>query len=135
MCVDEPGEKSPYHGYASRPRSSLTPCGCTFASTSASVMCRTCSPSAASSSAHETIRQSCTKFGAAFAAGLRRRRVRAGDKWHLDEVALKIRGKRHWLWRAVDQHRVVLDILVQDPRHQLTSPPFLPPPLATHPPP
>src|SRR5439155_3094935 len=46
-------------------------------------------------------------FGAAFAAGLRRRRVRVGDKWHLDEVALKIRGKRHWLWRAVDQHGVV----------------------------
>jgi putative transposase len=51
---------------------------------------------------HETIRQWCTKFEATFAAGLRRRRVRAGDKWHLDEVALKIRGKRHWLWRAVD---------------------------------
>src|SRR6266511_5062286 len=38
---------------------------------------------------HETIRQWCTKFGATFAAGLRRRRGRAGDKWHLDEVALK----------------------------------------------
>src|SRR5438445_8152619 len=50
---------------------------------------------------HETIRQWCTKFGATFAAGLRLRRVHAGDKWHLDEVALKIRGKRHWLWRAV----------------------------------
>jgi transposase-like protein len=41
---------------------------------------------------HEAIRQWCTKFGASFAAGLRRRRVRAGDKWHLDEVALKIRA-------------------------------------------
>src|SRR3979411_559587 len=38
---------------------------------------------------HEAIRQWCAKFGAAFAAGLRRRRVRAGDNWHLDEVALK----------------------------------------------
>ena len=44
---------------------------------------------------HERIRQWCTKFGASFKAGLRRRRVRTGDKWHLDEVALKIRGKRH----------------------------------------
>ena len=35
-------------------------------------------------------------------AGLRRRRARPGDKWYLDEVLLKIRGKRHWLWRAVD---------------------------------
>jgi putative transposase len=39
------------------------------------------------------------KFGAAFASGLRRRRARPGDKWHLDEVLLKICGKRHWLWR------------------------------------
>jgi len=65
------------------------------------------------------------KFGAAFAAGLRRRRVRAGDKWHLDEVALKIRGKRHWLWRAVDQHGVVLDILVQERRDQAAAERFL----------
>src|SRR3954470_7601452 len=74
---------------------------------------------------HESIRQWCTKFGATYAAGLRRRRVRAGDKWHLDEVALKIRGKRHWLWRAVDQHGVVLDILVQERRHQAAAEHFL----------
>jgi hypothetical protein len=43
---------------------------------------------------HETIRQWCTKFGATYAAGLRRRRVRAGDNWHLDEVVLKINGRR-----------------------------------------
>src|SRR5207248_9107393 len=44
---------------------------------------------------HETIRAWCSKFGSSYAAGLRRRRARAGDKWRLDEVALKIRGKRH----------------------------------------
>src|SRR3981081_450176 len=74
---------------------------------------------------HETIRQWCTRFGAAFAGGLRRRRVRAGDKWHLDEVALKINGKRHWLWRAVDQDGVVLDILVQERRDQASAERFL----------
>src|SRR5437667_1181591 len=74
---------------------------------------------------HETIRQWCTKFGVAFAAGLRRRRGRAAAKWHLDEVALKIRGKRHWLWRAVDQHGVVLDILVQERRDQVAAERFL----------
>jgi putative transposase len=74
---------------------------------------------------HEAIRQWCTKFGASFAAGLRRRRVRTGDKWHLDEVALKIRGKRHWLWRAVDQHGLVLDILVQERRDQVAAARFL----------
>ena len=74
---------------------------------------------------HESIRQWCTKFGAAYAAGLRRRRVRAGDKWHLDEVLLKIRGKKHWLWRAVDQNGLVLDILVQDRRDQHAAERFL----------
>jgi putative transposase len=74
---------------------------------------------------HESIRQWCTKFGATFAAGLRRRRVRAGDNWHLDEVALKIGGKRHWLWRAVDQQRVVLDILIQERRDQVAAERFL----------
>src|SRR6187551_3326144 len=38
------------------------------------------------------------------------------DKWHLDEVVLKIAGKKHYLWRAVDQHGVVLDVLVQSRR-------------------
>lgn len=46
------------------------------------------------------------------AAELRRRRPRPGDKWHLDEVYLKINGRTHYLWRAVDQEGVVLDILV-----------------------
>jgi putative transposase len=74
---------------------------------------------------HETIRQWCTRFGAAFAGGLRRRRARAGDKWHLDEVMLKINGKRHWLWRAVDQNGLVLDILVQSRRDQQAAERFL----------
>jgi putative transposase len=51
--------------------------------------------------------------------------VRAGDKWHLDEVLLKINGKRHWLWRAVDQHGVVLDILVHERRDQVAAERFL----------
>jgi putative transposase len=35
----------------------------------------------------------------------------------LDEVFIRIRGVLHYLWRAVDQHGVVLDILVQDRRN------------------
>src|SRR3954471_1741825 len=31
----------------------------------------------------------------------------------LDEVCLMIAGQKHWLWRAVDQDGVVLDVLVQ----------------------
>jgi putative transposase len=65
---------------------------------------------------HETIRQWCHKFGQAYANGLRRRRARPGDKWHLDEVFIKINGKTHYLWRAVDQDGAVLDILVTSHR-------------------
>ena len=51
-----------------------------------------------------------------FADCLRRRRPRPGDKWHLDEVFIRIQGVQHYLWRAVDQDGVVLDILVQPRR-------------------
>jgi putative transposase len=62
---------------------------------------------------HESIRQWCLRFGADFARRLRRRRPRPGDTRHLDEVHLRIDGALHHLRRAVDQHGVVLDILVQ----------------------
>ena len=39
-----------------------------------------------------------------------------GDKWHLDEVFVGIHGELHYLWRAMDQDGVVLDILVQSRR-------------------
>jgi putative transposase len=52
---------------------------------------------------HEAIRQWCQKFGQDYANRLRRRRPQPGDKWYLDEVFLTINGKRHYLWRAVDQ--------------------------------
>jgi putative transposase len=66
---------------------------------------------------HETIRQWTGKFGQAYANGLRRRRPRPGDRWHLDEVFIKINGKIHYLWRAVDQGGNVLDILVTSRRN------------------
>ena len=65
---------------------------------------------------HETVRQWALKFGQGFASQVRRRLAVAGDKWHLDEVVLTIAGKKHWLWRAVDQNGMVLDILLQSRR-------------------
>jgi len=62
---------------------------------------------------YETIRRWVRKFGPIFARELRRRRPRPGSTWHLDEMAIRIAGKRVWLWRAVDQEGEVLDILVQ----------------------
>jgi putative transposase len=65
---------------------------------------------------HESIRHWCQKFGAEFDQRLRRRRPQPRDTWHLDEVFIRIRGVLHYPWRAVDQHGVVLDILVQEKR-------------------
>jgi putative transposase len=62
---------------------------------------------------YETVRRWCKKFAGSFADRLRRRRPRPGDKWYLDEVFIRIEGVQHYLWRAVDQHGVVLDILVR----------------------
>src|SRR5580698_10202790 len=62
---------------------------------------------------YESIRRWCLKFAASFADKLRRRRPRPGDKWYMDEVFIRIRGELHYLWRAVDQDGIVLDVLVQ----------------------
>jgi putative transposase len=65
---------------------------------------------------YESIRDWAIRFGRQFAATLKRRRPKPGDKWYLDEVFVRIRGKLHYLWRAIDQDGVVLDILVQQRR-------------------
>ncbi len=74
---------------------------------------------------YEAIRLWCQRFGPIFARTLRRRRSRSADKWHLDEVQLKIKGRKHWLWRAVDRDGLVLDILVQERRNQEAAERFL----------
>jgi putative transposase len=66
---------------------------------------------------HETVRQWALKFGQGFANQIRRGLPAPGDKWHLDEVVIAIAGEKHWLWRAVDQNGIVLDILVQSRRN------------------
>ena len=65
---------------------------------------------------YEAIRKWCRKFGPSYAKQLRRQQPRPGDKWHLDKVFLTIRGKRQYLWRAVDQDGHVLDIPIQSRR-------------------
>src|ERR1700712_196123 len=63
---------------------------------------------------YETIRRWGEKFGASYAPKL-------GDKWFLDEVFLKINGVQHYLWRAVDQHGAVIEILVQPRRDRFAA--------------
>ncbi|GDY68966.1 MULTISPECIES: IS6 family transposase [Streptomyces] len=70
---------------------------------------------------YETVRRWCAKFGQAYANGLRRRRPRPGDKWHLDEVFVRVNGELKYLWRAVDQDGNVLDILVQNRRDKAAA--------------
>jgi putative transposase len=65
---------------------------------------------------HETVRRWAETFGREFANRIRRRLPRPGDRWHLDEVVITSAGKKHWLWRAVDQDGFVLDILLQSRR-------------------
>src|ERR1700726_563352 len=62
---------------------------------------------------YETVRSWVVKFGPIIARRLRRCRPRPSDRWHLDEMVVRIAGKRMYLWRAVDHEGEVLDILVQ----------------------
>ncbi|QPQ88901.1 IS6 family transposase (plasmid) [Burkholderia gladioli] len=62
---------------------------------------------------YETLRCWATKFGLAIVRRIRSTASSRGGKWHLEEVAVIIRGVKHWLWRAIDQHGAVLDVLVQ----------------------
>jgi transposase-like protein len=62
---------------------------------------------------YETVRSWVLKFGPMIARNLRRGRRRPSDRWHLDEMVVRIAGKRMYLWRAVDHEGEVLDMLVQ----------------------
>jgi len=62
---------------------------------------------------NETVRRWFMKFGQLIARNLRRNRPRPSGRWHLDEMVINIRGRKHWLWRAVDDEGEVLDFLVQ----------------------
>ena len=62
---------------------------------------------------YETVRRWVLKFGPVIARRLRRRRPRPSNRWHLDEMVVRIAGKRMYLWRAVDHEGEVLDMLIQ----------------------
>jgi putative transposase len=61
----------------------------------------------------EAIRLWCIKFGALYARRLKRRHRGYGDTFYIDEVFVKINGKQHYLWRAVDQDGEVVDVFLQ----------------------
>ena len=69
---------------------------------------------------YETIRRWCAKFGQAYEPAAPAA-PRPGDKWRLDEVFVGINGRLCYLWRAVDQHGNVLDVLVQSRRNAVAA--------------
>ena len=62
---------------------------------------------------YETVRCWVLKFGPVIARRLRRQRPQPSNRWHLDEMVVRIAGERMYLWRAVDHEGEVLDMLVQ----------------------
>jgi putative transposase len=70
---------------------------------------------------YETVRRWSVKFGLSYARQLRHSHPRADVRWHLDEVFVRINGKRVFLWRAVDCEGEVLDVLVQSRRNKQTA--------------
>ena len=70
----------------------------------------------------QTVSEWAAKFGLKFANQLRRRsRGQFADKWQLDEMVVTIKGKKYWLWRAVDANGYVLDALLQSRRNKAAA--------------
>ena len=65
---------------------------------------------------YASIRLWCIKFGQRYARRLKRRHQGYGDTFYIDEVFVKINGKQHYLWRAVDQDGDVIDVFLQSRR-------------------
>jgi putative transposase len=69
----------------------------------------------------ETIRLWCIKFGAIYTRRLKRKHEGYGDTFYIDEVFVKINGKQHYLWRAVDQDGEVVDVYLQAERNSAAA--------------
>src|SRR4030081_3313406 len=59
---------------------------------------------------YETVRRGVLKFGSRIARRLRRSRPRPSDRWHLDEMVVRIAGRQMYLWRAVDHEGEDLEV-------------------------
>jgi len=79
---------------------------------------------------HESVRHWWNRFGPMFAPEIRKKRSQAMRqhtqwRWHLDEVYVKINGKQHYLWRAVDHEGEVLESFVTKRRDRKAARRFL----------
>lgn len=74
---------------------------------------------------HETIRTWCTKFAGTFKNVIKKRERKPTDKWHLDEMNVRINGEKYVLWRAVDSEGMELDVLLQRRKNKKSAVRFL----------
>ena len=74
---------------------------------------------------HETVRTWCNKFSLHFKDVLKKRERKPNDKWHLDEMVMRINGENYILWRAVDSEGYELDVLLQKHRNKKAAIRFL----------
>ena len=74
---------------------------------------------------HETIRSWCNKFGKYFEKVIKKKQRKVTDKWHLDEMTMKVNGKYFILWRAVDSEGYELDVFLQKCRNKKSAIRFL----------
>ena len=74
---------------------------------------------------HETIRAWCIKFSCYFKDVIKKRERKPSDKWHLDEMALRVNGEAFVLWRAVDSDGHELDVFLQKHRNKKAAVRFL----------
>jgi len=81
---------------------------------------------------YEAIRLWCVRFGPKYAARLKRKHRGYGDTFFIDEVFLRIGGKQHYLWRAVDQDGEVVDVYLQKRRDGAAAKRFFKRLLKTH---
>ena len=75
----------------------------------------------------ETARFWVEPFGSKFAGEIRKNRAvhHSNWQWHLDEVCVKIKGERFYLWRAVDHEGEVLECFVTKRRNKAVAKKFL----------
>src|SRR5919108_380989 len=74
--------------------------------------------------AHRTILDWVQAFGPQLAAEVRRRRRPVGRRWFVDEVFLFRKGQKRYLYRAIDEDGVVVDVLLREHRDTASAEAF-----------
>jgi transposase-like protein len=73
---------------------------------------------------HRTVLDWVQVFGPQLAAEVRRRRRPAGRYWVVDEVFLFRKGQKRYLYRAIDEDGVVVDVLLREHRDTASAQAF-----------